>query len=130
MTALPHPATNAHKEDAVSIQEVMGAASRLLAATEALAAIGARAAVTDPDGMPSEVVAVGRPARAGLSGDAGRDFSRPKKRRAHRADPHGIFELLAAKKLGPLRRAAAVRKAACDFRRAVPCRTAGWRGRV
>ena len=57
MTALPHPATNAHKEDAVSIQEVMGAASRLLAATEALAAIGARAAVTDPDGMPSEVVA-------------------------------------------------------------------------
>jgi protein-L-isoaspartate O-methyltransferase len=39
----------------MSIQEVMAAVSRLQAATEALAAVGARATVTEPDGLPTEV---------------------------------------------------------------------------
>src|SRR5437763_11580036 len=45
-----------NKEASVSMQEVMGAVSRLQCAADALAAIGARAADTDGS-MPAEVAA-------------------------------------------------------------------------
>jgi SAM-dependent methyltransferase len=48
--------TTEREETPVSIHEVMIALSRLLAPTEALAAVGARAAV-EPDGIPPEIAA-------------------------------------------------------------------------
>ena len=55
MTAVEDIQPTEQKEKPVSIQEVMAAVSRLLPATEALAAVGARATVTESDGLPAEV---------------------------------------------------------------------------
>jgi predicted O-methyltransferase YrrM len=55
MTAVQAVVPREQKEKPVSIQEVMAAMARLQAAAEALAAVGARAAVTESDGFPSEV---------------------------------------------------------------------------
>ncbi len=55
MITVQHLVGTEHKETPVSIQEVMAAVSRLQAATDALAAVGARAEVTGPDGIPTEI---------------------------------------------------------------------------
>lgn len=55
MTAVHDAVMTERKGEPVSIQDVMIAVSRLQGAIDALAAIGARAAVTEPDAIPTEV---------------------------------------------------------------------------